>query len=92
MLDDPDCAAWFECFNVTQHEAGDHLIPYRIGHIVFGEFPQRCGAAVGAQDGDLVAVGPEDQVDAHLVQHLFAVFHHLVAPVGRIQLLTQYVG
>lgn len=26
MLDDPDCAAWFECFNVTQHEAGDHLI------------------------------------------------------------------
>lgn len=26
MLDDADCAAWFECHNVTQHEAGDHLI------------------------------------------------------------------
>ena len=26
MLDDPRCAAWFECFNVTQHEAGDHYI------------------------------------------------------------------
>ncbi|HEY9281034.1 MAG TPA: flavin reductase family protein [Eoetvoesiella sp.] len=26
MLDDPECAAWFECRNVTQHEAGDHLI------------------------------------------------------------------
>jgi len=26
MLDDPDCAAWFECYNLTQHEAGDHLI------------------------------------------------------------------
>lgn len=26
MLDDPDCAAWLECFNVTQHEAGDHYI------------------------------------------------------------------
>lgn len=26
MLDDPRCAAWLECFNVTQHEAGDHYI------------------------------------------------------------------
>ncbi len=26
MLDDPECAAWFECRNLTQHEAGDHLI------------------------------------------------------------------
>lgn len=26
MLDDPECAAWFECYNLTQHEAGDHLI------------------------------------------------------------------
>ncbi|SHH92708.1 flavin reductase family protein [Pollutimonas bauzanensis] len=26
MLDDPECAAWFECCNLTQHEAGDHLI------------------------------------------------------------------
>ncbi|MGE4370619.1 MAG: flavin reductase family protein [Burkholderiaceae bacterium] len=26
MLDDPDCAAWFECWNVAQHEAGDHII------------------------------------------------------------------
>src|SRR5690606_4330529 len=26
MLDDPECAAWFECHNVTQHVAGDHLI------------------------------------------------------------------
>lgn len=26
MLDEPDCAAWFECYNLTQHEAGDHII------------------------------------------------------------------
>lgn len=26
MLDDPDCAAWFECFNVAQHQAGDHTV------------------------------------------------------------------
>lgn len=26
MLDDPECAAWFECHNLTQHEAGDHLV------------------------------------------------------------------
>ncbi len=26
MLDDPECAAWFECHNITQHEAGDHLV------------------------------------------------------------------
>ncbi|NYT62302.1 flavin reductase family protein [Alcaligenaceae bacterium] len=26
MLDDPDCSAWFECRNMTQYEAGDHLV------------------------------------------------------------------
>ncbi|MDX3895373.1 MULTISPECIES: flavin reductase family protein [Pusillimonas] len=26
MLDDPDCAAWFECYNLCRHEAGDHFI------------------------------------------------------------------
>ncbi|MCC2594917.1 flavin reductase family protein [Pusillimonas sp. MFBS29] len=26
MLDDQECAAWFECFNLTQHDAGDHVI------------------------------------------------------------------
>jgi flavin reductase (DIM6/NTAB) family NADH-FMN oxidoreductase RutF len=26
MLDAPDCAAWFECYNLTQHAAGDHTI------------------------------------------------------------------
>jgi flavin reductase (DIM6/NTAB) family NADH-FMN oxidoreductase RutF len=26
MLDEPNCAAWFECYNVTRHKAGDHLI------------------------------------------------------------------
>lgn len=26
MLDDSECAAWFECHNLTQHEAGDHLV------------------------------------------------------------------
>src|SRR5690606_10412150 len=26
MLDDPDCAAWFECYNLCRHEAGDHII------------------------------------------------------------------
>ena len=26
MLDDADCAAWFECFNLTRHEAGDHIL------------------------------------------------------------------
>lgn len=25
-LDDPDSAAWFECYNLCRHEAGDHLI------------------------------------------------------------------
>lgn len=26
MLGDAECAAWFECRNLTRHEAGDHLI------------------------------------------------------------------
>jgi flavin reductase (DIM6/NTAB) family NADH-FMN oxidoreductase RutF len=26
MLGDPESTAWFECYNLTQHEAGDHLI------------------------------------------------------------------
>ncbi len=26
MLDDDRCAGWLECFNLTQHEAGDHVI------------------------------------------------------------------
>jgi len=26
MLDDPECAAWFECYNLRRHEAGDHII------------------------------------------------------------------
>ncbi|MFA5488961.1 MAG: flavin reductase family protein [Candidimonas sp.] len=26
MLDDRHSAAWFECFNAAQHEAGDHII------------------------------------------------------------------
>ncbi len=26
MLNDPECAAWFECHNMKHHEAGDHLI------------------------------------------------------------------
>ncbi len=26
MLDDSECAAWFECHNLEQHEAGDHLV------------------------------------------------------------------
>lgn len=26
MLNDSECAAWFECYNLRQHEAGDHLI------------------------------------------------------------------
>ena len=26
MLQNPDIAAWFECFNVAQHEAGDHIV------------------------------------------------------------------
>ncbi|MFW7340292.1 flavin reductase family protein [Pollutimonas sp. H1-120] len=26
MLDAPECAAWFECYNLTQHDAGDHTI------------------------------------------------------------------
>jgi len=26
MLDDPNCAAWFECHNLDQYEAGDHII------------------------------------------------------------------
>ncbi|NYT35679.1 flavin reductase [Allopusillimonas soli] len=35
MLDDPECAAWFECYNLTRHEAGDHLV--FIGQV------ERCG-------------------------------------------------
>lgn len=26
MIDDPQLSAWFECKNITQHEAGDHYI------------------------------------------------------------------
>lgn len=26
MLDDTECAAWFECYNLAQHVAGDHMI------------------------------------------------------------------
>lgn len=26
MLDEQGCAAWFECYNVTRHKAGDHFI------------------------------------------------------------------
>jgi flavin reductase (DIM6/NTAB) family NADH-FMN oxidoreductase RutF len=26
MLDEPDCAAWFECHNLNQVDAGDHII------------------------------------------------------------------
>jgi len=26
MLDAPECAAWFECYNLCRHEAGDHVI------------------------------------------------------------------
>jgi flavin reductase (DIM6/NTAB) family NADH-FMN oxidoreductase RutF len=26
MLDEPDCSAWFECFNAVRHDAGDHII------------------------------------------------------------------
>lgn len=26
MLNNPDVAAWFECFNLTWHEAGDHYV------------------------------------------------------------------
>lgn len=26
MLDEPECTAWFECYNLTQHEAGDHIV------------------------------------------------------------------
>lgn len=26
MLNDPDCAAWFQCYNLCRHEAGDHVI------------------------------------------------------------------
>ena len=26
MLDDAETAAWFECYNLTQHDAGDHVI------------------------------------------------------------------
>ena len=25
-LKEPNCAAWFECFNLVQHEGGDHII------------------------------------------------------------------
>src|SRR3546814_4430229 len=25
MLAEPDCAAWFECFNLTRHDAGYHI-------------------------------------------------------------------
>lgn len=26
MLADAECAAWFECYNLTQHDAGDHVV------------------------------------------------------------------
>src|SRR3546814_12920688 len=26
MLDDTECAAWFDCYNLTHHVAGDHMI------------------------------------------------------------------
>ena len=26
MLNDPTCAAWFECYNLCHHEAGDHIL------------------------------------------------------------------
>lgn len=26
MLAEPDCPAWFECFNLARHDAGDHII------------------------------------------------------------------
>jgi flavin reductase (DIM6/NTAB) family NADH-FMN oxidoreductase RutF len=26
MLDETECAAWFQCYNVTRHKAGDHVI------------------------------------------------------------------
>src|SRR5699024_2707819 len=26
MLDAPQCAAWFECYNLRQHASGDHVI------------------------------------------------------------------
>ena len=26
MLDEAECAAWFQCYNLTRHVAGDHLI------------------------------------------------------------------
>lgn len=26
MLDEPECAAWFECYNLNRYEAGDHII------------------------------------------------------------------
>jgi flavin reductase (DIM6/NTAB) family NADH-FMN oxidoreductase RutF len=26
MLDEPDCSAWFECYNLDQVQAGDHII------------------------------------------------------------------
>jgi flavin reductase (DIM6/NTAB) family NADH-FMN oxidoreductase RutF len=25
-LAEPDCPAWFECFNLTRHDAGDHVV------------------------------------------------------------------
>lgn len=37
MLDSADCAAWFECYNLCRHEAGDHVI--FIGQV------ERCGHA-----------------------------------------------
>lgn len=35
MLPSSDCAAWFECYNLCRHEAGDHVI--FIGQV------ERCG-------------------------------------------------
>lgn len=26
MLDDPNCSAWFECFNLQRYNAGDHMV------------------------------------------------------------------
>ncbi|HLU20204.1 MAG TPA: flavin reductase family protein [Pusillimonas sp.] len=35
MLEPTDCAAWFECYNVCRHDAGDHVL--FIGQV------ERCG-------------------------------------------------
>lgn len=39
MLSDPDCAAWFECHNSQQVEAGDHIV--FIGQV------ERCHRSIG---------------------------------------------